>query len=118
MHYGAPHVKSAGRMLIDLDFVPFLWLLSVKQHALNYRDTMLIQTAEEMLLSCLSLCLIQSRIVFVIQSVKAFDPLIDVFLYRYEGTDFASGKCGPRRAAAGHVREKFVFQLCSPESGE
>lgn len=89
------------------DFVPFLWMFSVEKHALNYGSTMLVQTIKEMLPSC-----------SVGQLVTAFDLLIDVFLYRDEGADFAAGECGPRRAAAGHMWEKFVFQLCSSEPGE
>lgn len=50
--------------------------------------------------------------------MTAADLLTDVFLCRDEGADFAAAKCGQRRAAAGHMWEKLVFQLCSSESGE
>lgn len=47
-----------------------------------------------------------------------FDTLIDVFLYRDEGSGFAADKHGPGKAAAGHKWENFIFQLRSSKSGE
>ncbi len=52
-----------------------------------------------------------------LKPVAPFNLLIDVFLHRDEGADFAADKCVPRRSA-GLTWDEFVVQLRSSESGE